>query len=151
MTVAGMRRVERAAVEADAQAGRMGRKLNQDRAALLPPPCGEGGLGRMPSQVGVAGVVSGVPTRRPTPPPARKSGVHALRTRAAGQRRFVSMHVLVPGLWTVKQGHDLSEKIEGEVAEALPQSTFFIHIEPSEDPASFEDQSLDRERRDTQA
>jgi divalent metal cation (Fe/Co/Zn/Cd) transporter len=76
---------------------------------------------------------------------------HAVRTRAAGQRRFVSMHVLVPGQWTVKQGHDLSEKIEGEVAEALPQSTFFIHIEPSEDPASFEDQSLDRERRDGEA
>ncbi|HEX5700432.1 MAG TPA: cation diffusion facilitator family transporter, partial [Rubrobacter sp.] len=76
---------------------------------------------------------------------------HALRTRAAGQRRFVSMHVLVPGRWTVKQGHDLSEKIEGEVGNALPQSTFFIHIEPQEDPASFEDQSLDRERRDTGA
>jgi divalent metal cation (Fe/Co/Zn/Cd) transporter len=51
----------------------------------------------------------------------------------------------------VQQGHDLSEKIEGEVAEALPQSTFFIHIEPSEDPASFEDQSLDREHRDGEA
>lgn len=71
---------------------------------------------------------------------------HAVRTRAAGQRRFVSMHVLVPGRWTVQQGHDLSEKIEGDVAEELPQSTFFIHVEPSEDPASFEDQSLDRER-----
>jgi cation diffusion facilitator family transporter len=74
---------------------------------------------------------------------------HALRTRAAGQRRFVSMHVLVPGRWTVKQGHDLSEKIEGELAETLQgNTTFFIHIEPSEDPASFEDQDLDRERRD---
>ncbi|CAN5266416.1 cation diffusion facilitator family transporter [soil metagenome] len=76
---------------------------------------------------------------------------HAVRTRAAGQRRFVSMHVLVPGLWTVKQGHDLSEKIEGELAGALPQSTYFIHIEPSEDPASFEDQNLDRERKDGEA
>jgi cation diffusion facilitator family transporter len=69
---------------------------------------------------------------------------HALRTRASGQRRFISMHVLVPGRWTVQQGHDLSEKIEKDLAEALPQSTLFIHIEPSEDPASFEDQSLDR-------
>jgi cation diffusion facilitator family transporter len=69
---------------------------------------------------------------------------HALRTRASGQRRFISMHVLVPGRWTVQQGHDLSEKIEKDLAEALPQSTFFIHIEPSEDPASFADQSLDR-------
>jgi len=75
---------------------------------------------------------------------------HAVWTRVAGQRRFVSMHVLVPGRWTVKRGHDLSERIEGELAEALGgNTTFFIHIEPSEDPASFEDQSLDRERPDT--
>jgi cation diffusion facilitator family transporter len=71
---------------------------------------------------------------------------HAVRTRAAGQRRFVSMHVLVPGRWSVKRGHDLSERIEGDLADALRGNTaFFIHIEPSEDPASFEDQSLDRE------
>jgi cation diffusion facilitator family transporter len=69
---------------------------------------------------------------------------HALRTRASGPRRFISMHVLVPGRWTVQQGHDLSEKIEQDLVEALPQSTLFIHIEPSEDPASFADQSLDR-------
>ncbi len=69
---------------------------------------------------------------------------HALRTRASGQRRFISMHILVPGSWTVQQGHDLSEKIERDLAEALPRSAFFMHLEPSEDPASFADQSLDR-------
>lgn len=69
---------------------------------------------------------------------------HAIRTRAAGQRRFISMHVLVPGRWTVQKGHDLSEKIEESLGEELPGSTFFIHIEPSEDPASFADQDLDR-------
>jgi cation diffusion facilitator family transporter len=69
---------------------------------------------------------------------------HALRSRASGQRRFISMHALVPGRWTVQQGHDLSERIEKDIAEALPQSTFFIHIEPSEDPVSFADESLDR-------
>jgi cation diffusion facilitator family transporter len=69
---------------------------------------------------------------------------HALRTRASGQRRFISMHILVPGSWTVQRGHDLSEKIERDLAEALPRSTFFMHLEPSEDPASFADQSLDR-------
>jgi len=75
---------------------------------------------------------------------------HALRTRTAGQRRFVSMHVLVPGRWTVKRGHDLSEKLEGELADALQGiTTFFIHIEPSEDPVSFQDQTLDRERPNT--
>jgi cation diffusion facilitator family transporter len=74
---------------------------------------------------------------------------HALRTRAAGQRRFVSMHVLVPGRWTVKRGHDLSEELEGELANTLQgNTTFFIHVEPSEDPVSFQDQTLDRERPD---
>ncbi len=69
---------------------------------------------------------------------------HAVRTRAAGQRRFISMHVLVPGRWTVQEGHDISEKIEKSLGEELPGSTFFIHIEPSEDPVSFADQDLDR-------
>jgi cation diffusion facilitator family transporter len=76
-----------------------------------------------------------------------KEGIrfHALRTRASGPRRFISMHVLVPGRWTVQEGHDLSERIERDLAEALQgNSTFFIHVEPSEDPASFADQSLDR-------
>jgi cation diffusion facilitator family transporter len=77
---------------------------------------------------------------------------HALRTRAAGQRRFVSMHVLVPGRWTVKRGHDLSENIESELADALQgNTTFFIHIEPSEDPVSFQDQNLDRDLPDPEA
>ena len=76
---------------------------------------------------------------------------HAIRTRSAGQRRFISMHVLVPGRWSVQEGHDLSEEIEKSLVKELPGSTFFIHIEPSEDPASFADQDLDRgpeDRRD---
>lgn len=69
---------------------------------------------------------------------------HAVRTRVAGQRRFVSMHVLVPGRWSVQRGHDLLEEIEKNLGAELPGSTFFMHLEPSEDPASFEDQGLDR-------
>ena len=76
---------------------------------------------------------------------------HAVRTRSAGQRRFVSMHVLVPGGWTVKRGHDLAEEIENDIARDLPQSTFFVHVEPAEDPTSFADQALDRERSDREA
>jgi cation diffusion facilitator family transporter len=81
-----------------------------------------------------------------------KQGIrfHALRTRASGPRRFISMHVLVPGEWTVQRGHDLSERIERDLATVLPQSTFFIHIEPSEDPVSFADQTLDRRPTDDQ-
>jgi cation diffusion facilitator family transporter len=69
---------------------------------------------------------------------------HALWTRQAGARRFVSMHVLVPGDWSVRRGHELLERIEHEVSAALPNAHVFTHLEALEDPASFADQHLDR-------
>jgi cation diffusion facilitator family transporter len=69
---------------------------------------------------------------------------HALRTRQAGRRAFVSLHILVPGGWTVQQGHDLAEQIEQALREKLPYATVFTHIEPAEDPRSFADTALDR-------
>lgn len=69
---------------------------------------------------------------------------HALRTRGAGRRRFVSFHVLVPGEWTVQRGHDLCEEIEEEIRRVVPGSTVFTHLEPIEDPASWRDQHLER-------
>jgi cation diffusion facilitator family transporter len=79
----------------------------------------------------------------------RRSGInfHAIRTRRAGRRSFVSMHVLVPGDWTVRKGHDLLEQIEEAVHAALPDTTVFTHIEPLDDPAAFRDIPLNRERR----
>lgn len=70
---------------------------------------------------------------------------HALRTRRSGSRRFVSMHVLVPGDWTVKHGHDLCEEIEMAVHAALPETTIFTHLEPREDPSAWQDTELDRQ------
>ncbi len=69
---------------------------------------------------------------------------HAVWTRQAGARRFVSMHVLVPGDWSVRRGHDLLERIEEDVRTALPNVHVFTHLEALEDPASFADQHLDR-------
>jgi cation diffusion facilitator family transporter len=69
---------------------------------------------------------------------------HAVRTRQAGVRSFVSMHVLVPGAWTVQQGHDLMERIEADVRAAIPRSSVFTHMEPIEDPVSMADRFLDR-------
>lgn len=78
--------------------------------------------------------------------PYIQSGVqyHALRTRQSGARQFVSLHVLVPGLWTVQRGHGLLEKIEADIRHALPSVTVFTHLESRNDPASWEDTSLDR-------
>ena len=69
---------------------------------------------------------------------------HALRTRQAGARSFVSMHVLVPGDWSVTHGHDLMEEIEDEIRAVLPGASVFTHLEPLEHPASYRDIHLDR-------
>jgi cation diffusion facilitator family transporter len=76
----------------------------------------------------------------------RRQGLafHALRTRQAGTRAFVSLHVLVPGAWTVQQGHDWSERIEADILQALPYAHLTTHLEPLEDPLSLADQDLDR-------
>lgn len=68
---------------------------------------------------------------------------HALMTRQAGARRFVSFHVLVPGKWTVEHGHVLLEKLEVQLTQLLPNMVVFTHIEPLDDPASWKDQTLD--------
>ncbi len=75
---------------------------------------------------------------------AQGLGFHALRSRQAGARVFISVHVLVPGQWTVQQGHDLVEQIEADIRRALPRAHVLTHLEPIEDPLSQEDQCLDR-------
>ena len=69
---------------------------------------------------------------------------HALRTRQSGARRFVSLHMLVPGAWTVAHGHQLLEEIEAGIRGILGDVTVFTHLEALNDPASEADMSLDR-------
>lgn len=69
---------------------------------------------------------------------------HALRTRQSGARRFVNVHVLVPGAWSVTQGHALCDRLERDIAAISPQTTVFTHLEPQGDALSLADQGLDR-------
>ncbi|MBI5785488.1 MAG: cation transporter [Rhodocyclales bacterium] len=69
---------------------------------------------------------------------------HALRTRQAGSRAFATIHVLVPGEWTVQKGHDLSERIEADLRLAVPRVHVTTHLEPKEDPVSLADEGLER-------
>jgi cation diffusion facilitator family transporter len=69
---------------------------------------------------------------------------HALRTRQAGTRCFIDLHVLVPGAWTVQRGHDVVEHIEAQIRERVPNATVLVPLEPIEDPASWADIELDR-------
>lgn len=64
---------------------------------------------------------------------------HAVQTRKAGRERFVSFHVLVPGAWSVQRGHDLLEEVERDLRAALSFATIQTHLEPLEDPRSWQD------------
>jgi len=66
---------------------------------------------------------------------------HELQTREAGRQRFVSMHVLVPGAWTIQKGHDLSENLEADIIAELPDTIITTHVEPLEDDRSWADQT----------
>ena len=70
---------------------------------------------------------------------------HSLLTRVAGQRKFISMHLLVPGEWSVKQGHDWADQVEETIIGLFNEPvTVSTHIEPVDDPASMEDIGIDR-------
>lgn len=64
---------------------------------------------------------------------------HALRTRVSGQRRFAEVHVLVPGAWSVQQGHDLMEEVEAAVHRDFGEVALTCHLEPREDPRAYGD------------
>lgn len=68
---------------------------------------------------------------------------HALRTRQAGVRSFISVHVLVPAEWSVAQGHNLAHRVERDIREALPDANVLTHVEPLGDPESYKDMGLD--------
>ncbi len=68
---------------------------------------------------------------------------HGLQTRESGRQRFVSVHVLVPGAWTVQQGHDVAELVETDIREVLQHAHVSTHVEPREDHRSYEDYAYD--------
>ena len=69
---------------------------------------------------------------------------HALLTRQAGARRFISFHLLVPDAWTVDRAHALAEEIEERIRELVPNAILLSHIEPISQPASYDDIKLER-------
>lgn len=74
----------------------------------------------------------------------RKIDYHALRTRQSGMRSFVAVHILVPGSWTVHEGHQLLEEIESDIRQIVAGAIVFTHLESLDDPASWADIELDR-------
>jgi len=72
---------------------------------------------------------------------------HGLQTRESGRHRFVSVHVLVPGAWTVQQAHDVVELVEGDIETALEGVEVTTHVEPREDARSYDDAPFDASQK----
>lgn len=74
---------------------------------------------------------------------------HSLLTRAAGRRKFIAFHMLVPGKWTVQEAHDHADEIEETIINMFDEPvTIHTHLEPVEDPASMRDVGIDRQEID---
>lgn len=64
---------------------------------------------------------------------------HALYTRQASSKKFISFHLLFPGDFTLFKAHEITKEIEGEIIKFFPYSDIFIHMEPINDPDAFDD------------
>jgi cation diffusion facilitator family transporter len=73
---------------------------------------------------------------------------HKTQTRQAGARKFISLHVQVPGGWTVDRGHQLAGRIASDIRQALPDASVITHIEPLVAPTSAGPQGAERNRAD---
>ena len=71
--------------------------------------------------------------------PAGELEFHGLQTREAGRDQFISVHVLVPGAWSLTRAHDLVEEVEAAIRDELPHAQVHTHLEPREDPRSHDD------------
>ena len=60
----------------------------------------------------------------------KQENYHMFRSRKAGANRELDFHLEVPAEMTVKESHEICDKIEREMKEALPKLQITIHVEP---------------------
>jgi cation diffusion facilitator family transporter len=59
-------------------------------------------------------------------------GFHKLRTRRSGRQRYVELHLLVDPAKSVREMHDICDRIEKEIVETMPGAEVTIHVEPDD-------------------
>ncbi|MBA2227472.1 cation diffusion facilitator family transporter [Thermogemmata fonticola] len=74
----------------------------------------------------------------------REATFHMLRTRRAGQRRFVEFHLLLPGATPIRAGHQLVHSLEEALRREFPGTEVMVHLEPIEESCSWEKEELAR-------
>ena len=70
------------------------------------------------------------PRRSSPPTPKARIEAHDVKTRAAGRVTFIEFHLVVPGNMTVAASHEICDRIEMALTEAVPGAQVLIHVEP---------------------
>ncbi len=55
---------------------------------------------------------------------------HAVRSRSAGNERFIDLHLVVPRNDSVEKAHDMCDHLEQDIREKIPGANVIIHAEP---------------------
>lgn len=55
---------------------------------------------------------------------------HDLRTRHAGRLTFIDFHLVVPGETSVLDAHEVCDRVEAALKQAVPDANITIHVEP---------------------
>jgi len=58
------------------------------------------------------------------------AGFHKVRTRRAGNQRFVDLHLMLPKNASVEEAHLMCDHLEQDMKDRLPDSSVTIHVEP---------------------
>ncbi len=57
-------------------------------------------------------------------------GFHRLRSRKSGSVKFIDLHLVVPRKWSIEEAHQLSDRIEDEIRQSMPNTQVIIHVDP---------------------
>jgi cation diffusion facilitator family transporter len=67
---------------------------------------------------------------------------HDLKTRRNGNLVFCELHLSVDGSLSVSEAHELTDHLENELKDELPNANLTIHVEPKKPTASPQDKRL---------
>lgn len=57
-------------------------------------------------------------------------GIHELRTRSSGLRKFIQLHLELDGKMTLNQAHSIADEVEELVLKEFPEAEVLIHQDP---------------------
>jgi ferrous-iron efflux pump FieF len=59
--------------------------------------------------------------------------IHELKTRQSGLTQFIQLHIEMDGKMTLREAHDIADRVHKKLLEAFPQAEVIIHQDPYND------------------